>query len=203
MLDNAHARLALSRVVNPLAQKLISWRISADAVTIFGALFSSLSALLFVPRGHFLPAAILFGLCGLSDLLDGTMARMTGTVSVWGAFLDSTLDRVVDASLLFSIVLYFYSLDSDNLGVLSATIIALVSGQLISYVRARAEALGAQASVGVAERAERSLIIWLALVITGLGLNVLPLAMYVLATLSVFTVLQRTLYIKAQLVSGS
>lgn len=201
MLDNAQARTALSRVIEPIARRLISWHISPDSVTFFGAVLSSLSVLLFIPDGKFWTAAILFGICGLSDLLDGTMARMTGSASKWGAFLDSTLDRIVDASVIVAIALYLHSNQPVNQLALIATFVALVSGQLISYVRARAEALGAKATVGVAERAERSLIIWLALVISGFGMNVISVAMYLLATLSVITVCQRIVHIRKQLVT--
>lgn len=203
MLDNSTARKSVAKIIDPFAKKLVSAGVSPDTVTVLGALLSSLVAFAFIPSGHFLLAALLFGFCSLSDLLDGTMARMTNTASKWGAFLDSTLDRIVDASLLIALMLYFQRSEPKQNLVLIALVVALVSSQTISYVRAKAESLGAQASVGIAERAERSLITWLGLVMAGLGLNVLPFAIYALAAVSVITVVQRFLYIRKQLIVQS
>ena len=170
-------------------------------MTVFGALLSITVIFIFIPTGQLLVAAVLYGLCGLSDLLDGTMARITSTTSSWGAFLDSTLDRLVDASLLIALIIYFNRQDSTHTVEMVACFVSLVSGQAISYIRARAEALGVSASVGIAERAERSLIIWLALLVTGLGVDILKASTLVLAVISVVTVFQRVIHVRAQLKS--
>ena len=199
MLDNANARAFWARIINPIAGSLIKLKVTPDTVTVLGAGLSVLTAFIFIPTGHLLAGAIILGICSLSDLLDGTMARQLGTASKWGAFLDSTLDRVVDASLLIAIALYFSHHHPVNNLLIAATIIALTAGQLISYIRARAEALGVEAKVGIAERAERTLIIWGALIFTGLGFNVLPAAIYLLALICIVTVVQRVIHVRKQL----
>jgi len=199
VLDNASARAFWARIIDPIADLLIKLKVTPDAVTILGAGLSVLTAFIFIPSGHLLSGAIILGIWSLSDLLDGTMARRLGTSSKWGAFLDSTLDRVVDASLLIAIALYFHRQHQRNDLVIVATVIALAAGQIISYIRARAEALGVDAKVGIAERAERMLIIWGSLIVTGLGFNILPMAIYLLAVISGVTVVQRVLHVRKQL----
>lgn len=199
LLDNASARQALSRVVTPTAKSLIRLRVSADAVTCFGAIATILCAAFFIPSGRFIIASLTIGILALSDLLDGAIARLTNSDSRWGAFLDSTLDRVVDAAVLIAISVYFLNSVSANQTAAIATAIALVMGQMTSYIRAKAEALNADCKVGLAERAERTLVVWLALLISGLGWFCLDWAMYLLASITTFTVIQRVLYVRKQL----
>ncbi len=200
MLDNATARQAVSKIVDPLAASMIRMRITADAVTSVAALATILVAMYFVPKGQFLTASLLIGLLSLGDLLDGTIARLSNTASKWGAFLDSTLDRVVDASVLISIAVYFYR-SSENSQVLMATSTALVMGQMTSYIRARAESLGTSCKVGLAERAERTFLVWISLLLSGLGVDCLDPAMYLLAAITTFTVGQRILHVRKQLLT--
>lgn len=199
LLDNASARQALSRVVTPTAKSLIRLRVSADAVTCFGAIATILCAAFFIPSGRFIIASLTIGILALSDLLDGAIARLTNSDSRWGAFLDSTLDRVVDAAVLIAISVYFLNSVSANQTAAIATAIALVMGQMTSYIRAKAEALNADCKVGLAERAERTLVVWLALLISGFGWFCLDWAMYLLASITTFTVIQRVLYVRKQL----
>ena len=177
---------------------MIRLRITADAVTAFAALATIGVAAYFVPSGHFLTASLLIGLLALGDLLDGTIARLSNTASKWGAFLDSTLDRVVDATVLISIAAFFHRNVGSELA-LWATAIALVMGQMTSYIRARAESFNIDCKVGFAERAERTLVVWVALFVTGLGLDCLAAAMYLLAVITTFTVGQRILHVRKQL----
>ena len=199
LLDNASARQVLSRIVDPVAQSMIRRRISADAVTCFGAIATIFCAGVFIPSGHFFFASITIGILALSDLLDGTIARLTNSDSRWGAFLDSTLDRVVDASVLIAIAAYFLKVAPADVAPLVATAIALVMGQMTSYIRAKAESLDVQCKVGLAERAERTFIVWLALLVSGLGWFCLNYAMYVLAVVTTFTVAQRVMHVRKQL----
>lgn len=199
MLDNASARQVLSGIVTPVAKCLIRLRVSADAVTVFGAIATIACAVVFVPSGHFLIASLTIGLLSLSDLLDGTMARLTKSDSRWGAFLDSTLDRVVDAAVLISISAYFLSAMGKDDKALAATAVALVMGQMTSYIRAKAESLDVQCKVGLAERAERTLIVWIALLVSGLGWFCLSGAMYLLALITTLTVIQRVAHVRKQL----
>ena len=199
LLDNASARQVLSGIVTPVAKCLIRLRVSADAVTVFGAIATIACAVVFVPSGRFLIASLTIGLLSLSDLLDGTMARLTKSVSRWGAFLDSTLDRVVDAAVLISISAYFLSAMGKDDKALAATAVALVMGQMTSYIRAKAESLDVQCKVGLAERAERTLIVWIALLVSGLGWFCLSGAMYLLALITTLTVIQRVAHVRKQL----
>ena len=199
MLDNASARQVLSRVVTPTAKSLIRLKVSADAVTCFGAIATIVCASLFVPSGKFLVASLTIGILALSDLLDGAIARLTQSASKWGAFLDSTLDRVVDAAVLISIAAYFLNDHASKTGPVVAVAISLVMGQMTSYIRAKAESLGVECKVGLAERAERTLVVWIALLVSGLGWFCLDIAMYLLATITSFTVLQRIFHVRKQL----
>jgi CDP-diacylglycerol--glycerol-3-phosphate 3-phosphatidyltransferase len=155
----------------------------------------------FLAQGRFLLGSILFGAFSLLDLLDGTMARMLGTSGPWGAFLDSTLDRISDSAVIIALI-YFYlhaNVVNAELAVV-AGIISLLMSLLTSYARAKAESLDAKCTVGIAERAERNFIIWVALLISGLATDVTPYALALLAVLSSITVVQRIIFVRKQLV---
>ncbi len=198
MLDNAKARAGIAGAIEPIARGLLRVGLSADAVTWIGAAAVVADSVFVIARGHFLLGATIYGLLSLSDLLDGTMARISGTSGPWGAFLDSTLDRIVDAAVLISITIYFVN-EPTHSWVVPATLVALAMGQITSYIRARAEAVGADCHVGIAERAERSLILWIAMTVTGFGYNVLPAAIALLAIVSTITVAQRIVHVRKQL----
>ena len=155
----------------------------------------------FLAQGNFLIGAILFGAFSLIDLLDGTMARMLGTAGPWGAFLDSTLDRISDSAVICALIYFYVNTDGDKsqLAVVSG-IIALVMSLLTSYARAKAESLDAECKVGIAERAERNIIIWVSLLISGISFDVMPYALAVLAIVTTITVIQRILFVRKQLV---
>jgi CDP-diacylglycerol--glycerol-3-phosphate 3-phosphatidyltransferase/CDP-diacylglycerol--inositol 3-phosphatidyltransferase len=134
-----------------------------------------------------------------SDMVDGTMARLSGRSSKFGAFLDSTLDRLGDAAIFGGLVM-FYAGPGDSQALAALALYCLVMGSVTSYARARAESLGMEAKVGVAERADRLVSI---LVMTGLAgifnapiLIVITLA--VLAVASTVTVVQRVLAVREQ-----
>ena len=202
MLDNAHARQVIAKSVDPVATTLVKMKVSPDAVTWAGAIGNLAVSIILLSRGQFLLGGILIALLSLSDLLDGTMARLLGKQSAWGAFLDSTLDRVSDASVIAAVI-YFYSqagTPADDRTVIVG-LVALVMGQLTSYARARAEGLGVECKVGIAERAERSLILLTGIIVTGLGLDILPACLWLLAALSTITVGQRVWHVRKLLAS--
>ncbi len=202
MLDNANSRGSLAHLVDPIAKLLIRARITPNALTWFGAGATFVISVAFLARGEFLLGAILFGIFSLVDLLDGTMARMLGTSGPWGAFLDSTLDRVSDAAVICSICFYYANNDLPNSDVVvNAGVVALVMGLMTSYARAKAEALNAKCSIGIAERAERNILIWVALLLTSLVTDVMSYAFVILAIVSTITVIQRIVYVRKQLVS--
>ena len=201
MLDNANARRSVARFVDPVAKLLLKLKVTPDGITWFGCGITVFIAIAFLAQGNFLIGAILFGAFSLIDLLDGTMARMLGTAGPWGAFLDSTLDRISDAAVLCALVYFYVNSDAANsqLAVV-AGIISLVMSLMTSYARAKAESLDAKCTVGIAERAERNIIVWIALLISGLFTDVMPYALALLALVSTITVIQRMVFVRKQLV---
>jgi len=202
VLDNPKSRSSLAHLVDPVAKLLIKARVTPDALTWFGAGATLVISVVFLAQGDFLIGALLFGVFGLVDLLDGTMARMLGTSGAWGAFLDSTLDRVSDAAVICGICFYYANTDLPNSNlVVSAGVVALIMGLMTSYARAKAESLNAKCTIGIAERAERNILIWISLLITSLMSDVMSYAFVILAVVSTITVIQRIVYVRKQLVS--
>jgi CDP-diacylglycerol---glycerol-3-phosphate 3-phosphatidyltransferase len=188
-----------TKVFSPVARLLLRLGVSPDAVTIVGTLGVCAGALVFFPRGRLLVGVLVITVFVFSDLVDGHMARLSGTSSKWGAFLDSTLDRFGDAAIFGGLTMYYVGPgDSEPLAALA--MYCLVMGSVTSYVRARAEALGMQAKVGIAERSDRLVSI---LMMTGLSdifdLPVLiPITLAALALASTVTVVQRMLTVRDQ-----
>jgi CDP-diacylglycerol--glycerol-3-phosphate 3-phosphatidyltransferase len=201
VLDNAKARRSLARFVDPVARLMLRLKVTPDGITWFGCAATIFVSVVFLAQGKFLIGAILFGLFGLIDVLDGTMARMLGTAGPWGAFLDSTLDRISDSAVICALIYFYVNTQGQNneLAVI-AGIVSLVMSLMTSYARAKAESLDATCTVGIAERAERNLIIWIALLISALVTDVMPYALALLAVVSTITVIQRLLFVRKQLV---
>jgi CDP-diacylglycerol---glycerol-3-phosphate 3-phosphatidyltransferase len=189
MLDNQKARSAVGKVVEPAASILIKLGLTPNLVTVIGTIGISISAIAFFSFGKFFIGTLVILLFIFSDLLDGTMARLTGKKNPIGAFLDSTLDRVTDAALFGSLVIYFAN---QNSNFIYPAIVAAFAAQLISYIRAKAESQGIAAEVGIAERPERIILLLIGTGLTGLGLDVaIEIAIVALALLTVVTVIQR------------
>ena len=193
-------RVVARRVFTPVASLLLRLKVSPDAVTIVGTVGTTVTALYFYPKGEFLVGTLVIALFVFSDSLDGTMARLAGRPSTWGAFLDSTLDRVADAAIFCGIALWFAG-DGDDLTMSAVTLAALVGGLLVSYARARAEGLGADGSVGIAERTERLVLTLGAAFLTGVFDTpwLLDGALWIVAVLSWVTVVQRIWSVRRQL----
>jgi CDP-diacylglycerol--glycerol-3-phosphate 3-phosphatidyltransferase len=188
-----------SVMLAPFVNTFIRLGISPDAVTLVGTLGVAAGALVFFPQGKLLVGVLVITAFVFSDLVDGAMARKTGRSSKFGAFFDSTLDRIGDAAIFGGLVLYFAG-PGDNYLYLCLTLYCLVMGAVTSYARARAESLGMDAKGGLAERADRIVAI---LVMTGLGdLFNLPILMYVtiwaLALANTETVVRRILMVRKQ-----
>lgn len=197
MLDNARARAVVTKSIDPIISALVRLKVTPDVVTWSGALGNCLISYFFIAQGKFLVAALLLIALSLTDLLDGALARKLGVAGNWGAFLDSTLDRISDASVLIAITYYFSTIAGKELLVIVG-FVSLVAGQLISYIRAKAESINIDCKVGLAERAERSIIVLIGLTLTGLGFVALPIAMWVLMCVSVITVIQRIHHVFVQ-----
>lgn len=187
----------LRRVVDPIARSLLRAGVSPNAVTVTGTVGVVAAAVGLATRGHLVIAAFVIAACALTDMLDGAMARARGTTSRFGALLDSTMDRIADGAIFASLA---YWLATQGLhATLAAALICLVAGQVVSYVKARAEGLGLEANVGIAERTERLLIIGLGGLAWGLHIPyALDVALWLLAVLSIITVGQRMAHVYRQ-----
>jgi CDP-diacylglycerol--glycerol-3-phosphate 3-phosphatidyltransferase len=189
-------RPALDRVLIPVGRALARTPVTPNALTVIGTLGVSAGALALFPIGELFPGTVVCTFFVLADMLDGTLARIKGTTGPWGAFLDSTLDRVADASVFGGLTLWFMLGGRDRL-LAGVALFCLVSGALVSYAKARAESLGYRADVGIAERTERLLIGLVAAGLSGLGVPyVLAIGLWVLAALSAFTFGQRVLAVR-------
>ena len=196
-------RSFMTRLFTPLARLLLALRVSPDAVTIAGTVVVTVVALTLVPTGHTLVGGLLIGFFVLFDSLDGVMARLAGRSGPWGAFLDSTLDRVADGAVFAGITLWFVLHPDEHHGLwgTSAALACLVLGSVVPYARARAESVGATAQVGIAERADRLLLALLPFTFLQVGLPVvvLEVVLTLLALASLVTVFQRIATVRAQL----
>lgn len=198
MLNNPAARKVAAVIIDPPAKLLVKMKVSPDAVTLTGTIGGSLSMLILIPQGQFVWAFVLGVFFGMSDLLDGTMARMTGKSGPWGNFLDATLDRITDGAVFGALILWGAS--QGDYWIIGGGLLALVSGQVVSYAKARAEAVGATANVGIAERAERLILAGIAILLTGFGVPyILPIALWVIGVAGVITVVQRMVVVRRQL----
>ncbi len=196
---NLHVRPAVGRVVDPLAGGLLRAGVSPDAVTVLGTSGAVIAALAYFPRGKFLAGTLLVTACVLTDLLDGAMARRRGTTSRFGAWLDSTCDRVADSAIFSGLVLWYTAGGHDRL-LAGVALFCLVAGSVVSYAKARAEGLGMSCNVGLAERAERLILVLVGTGLVGFGLPsaVLTVALWVLAAASAVTVIQRLVEVRRQ-----
>jgi CDP-diacylglycerol--glycerol-3-phosphate 3-phosphatidyltransferase len=186
---------AVTRLITPVAAFALRIGITPNAVTWVGAVGVVASALYFYPRGDFFIGTAFIAFFALSDLFDGTMARISKAgASQWGSFLDSTIDRVTDSAILLGVSIYL--INNDDL--LSFVVIAtLVTGMLVPYIRAKAESFSIECTGGIAERTERLIIALSAIALDGLGVSyVLPVGMWLLAVLGAVTVIQRMLIVR-------
>ena len=193
-------RSGATKVTAPVARFLLARGVSPDAVTVTGTLAVVVAALWAYPTGHLLVGTLVIALFVLTDLLDGTMARLASRSGPWGAFLDSTLDRVADAAIFAGLVVWFTGAGDDRLTAYLA-LAALVLGSVVPYARARAEGLGLTASVGIAERADRLAIVLVATGVVGLGapVVVLTVALGLLSLASLVTIGQRAATVRSQI----
>lgn len=195
---NLHVRPALGRVVDPVASALLRTGVSPDAVTLIGTLGVVLGALVFFPQGMFFTGTAVVFFFVLTDLLDGAMARKLGRSGPFGAWLDSTFDRIADAAIFSGLVLWFTGGGDDRV-MAGVALFCLVSGGIVSYAKARAEGLGLRCDVGLAERAERLILVLLGTLLASLGLDIaLDVLLWLLAVASAITFVQRLVEVRRQ-----
>lgn len=200
---NRYARAFFTAIFTPIARLLLRLGVSPDAVTLVGTLGVCVGALAFYPRGELWWGTIFITCFVFTDLIDGTMARMSGRTSSWGAFLDSTMDRLGDGAVFGGLVLYFSGVGNDDLSAVLA-LACLVLGFVTSYAKARAEGLGMTADVGIAERADRLVAVLVTTGFVGLFLPtwVLTAVLALLAVAGVITIAQRILTVRQQTRAG-
>jgi CDP-diacylglycerol--glycerol-3-phosphate 3-phosphatidyltransferase len=181
---------AVVKVITPLCRGLLKVGITPDMMTITGTTFVVLGSWFLLAQGHLLAALIIIGLALLTDLLDGTMARISDRgASTWGNFLDSTLDRIADGAVFLGLTYYLYT-ENDNLFIVSMVSVA-VSG-IVPYARAKAESLNIECKGGFAERTERLVMLAFFGVLHLLGITwALDAGVWLLLSLSALTVYQR------------
>jgi CDP-diacylglycerol--glycerol-3-phosphate 3-phosphatidyltransferase len=188
------ARALVSYVLNPAAKFLLRIGVTPNMVTVAGTVGVFVGALGFGARGELFWGTVIVTAFALTDALDGTMARMRGPSGKFGALLDSSMDRLADAAVFGSVAYYLAGIGNPYGGMVAA-LISLAAGQVVSYVKARAQSLGLDADVGIAERLERLLIVGVGGLLGAAGLDWgLPAALWVLAVLSLVTVLQRLVH---------
>jgi CDP-diacylglycerol---glycerol-3-phosphate 3-phosphatidyltransferase len=180
--------------------RLIESRLTPNAISVTG-LIGNLVAAWLILEEHFVLAGVAFILGSLCDMMDGRYSRMSGKGTPFGAFLDSTLDRIEEGVVLAAVAAFFAK-SGDELAV-GATVLTVVGSYMVSYTRARAEALGVECKVGIASRAVRVVILSAGLVFADGELipdfDLLEPAIYAMAALTIFTTFQRVFHVRRQL----
>jgi len=203
MLGN-HGRGLARAIFTAPAKLLAKAGVTPNMVTIVGTIINMALAIGLLARGYLALGGILIGITAFADSLDGVLARLTNQTSEFGAFLDSSLDRLADGAI-FGSLLYWAITGMAPGGIRTATIIAaicaLVGAAAVPYVRARGEALGVVAKVGIGERTDRLVVALVGAGITNLGAPEIcfPLALSWVAFASLVTVVQRVLYVRKYL----
>ena len=189
---------AVTRIITPAAKFLLRLGLTPNSVTVVGAIGLVTSAFIFYPAENFILGTVFVSFFALSDLFDGTMARISQQGSSrWGAFLDSTIDRITDSAVLMSLI---FALDKEHDELLPVAAVALLTGILVPYIRAKAESLDVQCRGGLAERTERLIIILIAIFLHGFGLDyALAIGIWLVAILGAITSVQRIFIVRKAL----
>ncbi|WP_327100030.1 CDP-alcohol phosphatidyltransferase family protein [Nocardia vinacea] len=196
-------RETFSKATAPLGRALVSTGLTPDAVTVIGTVASITAAVTLFPTGHLFWGTIVIWLFVMFDMLDGAMARARGGGTKYGAVLDATCDRVADGAI-FAGLAWWAVYHENSRPLFFATLVVLVTSQVISYAKARAEASGLSADGGLIERPDRLIIVLVGAGFTGIGgywgiewlTWAVHVAMWILAVLSIITVFQRVLAVR-------
>ncbi|MGH9072964.1 MAG: CDP-alcohol phosphatidyltransferase family protein, partial [Acidimicrobiales bacterium] len=191
---DARWRATVERGTAPVGSALRRTGVTPNQLTGLGLVLAVVAAAV-IASGHLVAGALLIGVCGLPDLLDGPVAKATGSASVRGAFFDSVADRVTDALLLAGVAWYLGTTSNDHLAVLPLAVLA--ASMLPSYIRAKAESLGLSARGGIMERAERMIALGIGLIVQPFFPLLVPVLWIVLG-LSLLTAVQRFVSVWAQ-----
>lgn len=209
-----HLRAPFKRLIAPIARALASIGVTANMVTVIGAAGTIIVAIVTGLTGWLLPGAIVLTLLVVFDSLDGSVAAITSGGTPYGAFLDSTLDRIADWAVLLAVILFFYLhhdwwyVDADGalpdyisiIG-MAAAMYSIMTSFVTSYARARAQSVGCEAKNGIATRSDRLVIILVGMALAGIFHSgaVLMAAMLILAVLGTITVFQRMIAVYRQM----
>jgi CDP-diacylglycerol---glycerol-3-phosphate 3-phosphatidyltransferase len=186
-----NARPVVAKVVAPVVNGLARAGVTPDMVTVTGTVGAVTGAVVLFGSGHLFWGTVAVTSCVLLDLLDGALARARGGGSLFGAVLDSSLDRVVDAAV-FGALVWWFTGEGDNRLLALVALLCLVLGVLTSYVKARAEGVGLRCDVGIVERTERLILVLTGTGLFGLGLPyAVHVGLWVLLAGSLVTVVQR------------
>ncbi|WP_280204405.1 phosphatidylinositol phosphate synthase [Nocardia farcinica] len=196
-------RETFAKATAPLGRALVGTGLTPDAVTLIGTAASIAAAVTLFPTGHLFWGTMVIWLFVMFDMLDGAMARARGGGTRYGAVLDATCDRVADGAI-FGGLAWWAVYHENNKWLLAATLVVLVTSQVISYAKARAEASGLSADGGLIERPDRLIIVLVGAGLTGIGgywgiewlTWAVHVAMWILAVLSIITVFQRVLAVR-------
>src|SRR6266571_1920266 len=189
-------RPALDRVLLPIGRALARTGATPNVITVVGTVGVSAGALALFPAGHLFAGTVVCTVFALTDMLDGAVARVTGCTGAWGAFLDSTMDRIADATVFAGLVLWFFGGGHSRL-LAEVALVCLVASALVSYAKARAEGLGRSCGPGIAERPERLVVTLVSTGLDGLGVpHVLAVGLWLVAAGSVVTFGQRVLDVR-------
>lgn len=187
-----HGRKPAQVIVEPVARMMIRLKVTPNQLTVVSAALTIAVAVILIPTGHLVWAAILTGLFAAFDMIDGTVARMQGGGTKFGATLDATCDRITDGALFGAITWWLVYTHDAPKPLVAAALVCLCASQVISYVKARAEASGFKVDGGLIERPERLIISLVGLGLTGFGVPyAIDVALWVLAAGSLFTIVQR------------
>jgi CDP-diacylglycerol--glycerol-3-phosphate 3-phosphatidyltransferase len=191
MNDRARIKDGLRRILDPCVSLLVKTGVTPAGVTLAG-LILSLAGAFAIARGELVAGGVILIVSGVCDTLDGSLARRSGKESVFGAFIDSTIDRVSELAYFGALIVYYVSREGSSRFAVPLVVAALAGSFLTSYTRARAEGLGIDCRVGLLERPERVALLVLGLL---LGKTALFVAIACLAVLTLVTTVQRIVHV--------
>lgn len=189
---NIHAREAVSRTIEPIGTRLARAGVTPNAITVVGTIGAVAGAVVFFSQGWWFTGTMVVWGFVMFDLLDGAVARAGDSTSKFGGVLDSSCDRIADGAVFGSLAWFFAG--HGQRWLLLAALLCLVLGSLTSYIRARAEGAGLTATVGLAERADRLIVVLVGTGLSGENLEVpyvQAIALWLLVAASTVTVCQR------------
>ncbi|MEX3503885.1 phosphatidylinositol phosphate synthase [Corynebacterium sp. LK2510] len=191
---SVHGRKPAAVVVEPVARALLKVGLTPNATTVCGTAATVAAAVLLIPQDHLVWAAVLSLVLAAFDMIDGTMARLRGGGTAFGATLDASCDRITDGALFGAMVVWLVYVDNASVVTVVAALIVLVLSQVTSYVKARGEAGGIRIVGGLVERPERLIIALVGLALEGMGVAfAIEVALWILVAGSTVTVAQRLL----------